>query len=95
MLYCHHNYSFGIIIRNACGPGWDLPEYSLETELENCYHFRYDQGLTFNWYEANRYCRQIHGSELLIVENSKESAWLWKIFSDPNVARSGIHKNDR
>ncbi len=36
LLYCFLNHSFGIIIRNACGPGWDLPEYYLETEVENC-----------------------------------------------------------
>ncbi len=45
-----------IIVRDGCGPGWDLPNSNLETKEEFCYQFNYIEGINFNWYEANRNC---------------------------------------
>ncbi len=87
--------SNAFIKRDGCGPGWDLPTSNLDTKEEYCYQFNYIEGMTFNWHEANRNCRQTENAELLVVETQKESDWLWNVFTNPTVDFTGIHKNDR
>ncbi len=89
----HLGKLLGIINRNGCAPGWDLPAINLTTRAENCYKFKYDANISLNWYEAVRYCEN-EGAELIVVENAIEAKWVWTVISDPQVDNSPPHHLD-
>ena len=88
-----------IINRDACGPSWDMPTISLQTITPNCYKFVYEPSIALNWYEAVRRC-DVEGGELLVVENTNETNWLWDVFlswkkpAEAALVFAGVHAND-
>ena len=83
----------GIIIRDGCGPGWDLATYNLSTNLEYCYSFRFEKNLEVNWFDAVRNCH-LDGGELFVPENDAESKWIWDIISEVTVDNQAPHNED-